>query len=282
MKTKVLILIVALFWGVDSVSQVKLSVSSFDGTPFYLYLNGTRINNRPLTNVSVDKIPVGVHNVSLKILGIVGNVQARLDLPEANTLYDYWLMKDGNTYFLDFYGAYSEAFLKDHPDLFTIPQPVSQAGTPDNSTENKDIYININMNQTNNQTSVQNTSNGSDADTQVNNVTPPPPEPVFTGNCPHPVPVVEFNAFLKTLEEKSFDDTKMTVAKQFIRNNCVSSSQLYLILKQIDFEQSRLKLAKYAYKYVFDPGKYYLVNDAFDFSSSVEELNKYIESLESN
>ncbi len=278
MKIKVFVLIAGLVLAISNFAQVKLSVSSYDGTPFYLYLNGTRINNRPLTNVSIGKIPTGVHNVSLKIPGRLGNIEARLDLPEANTLYDYWLIKDGNSYFLDFYGAYSEAFLKDHPDLFTIPQPVSQAGTPDNSTENKDIYININMNQTNNQTSVQNTSNGSNAVTQVNNVLPP--GPVFTGNCPHPVPVVEFNAFLKTLEEKSFDDTKMTVAKQFIKNNCVSSSQLYLILKQIDFEQSRLKLAKYAYKYVYDPEKYYLVNDAFDFSSSVEELNEYIENIE--
>lgn len=43
------------------------------------------------------------------------------------------------------------------------------------------------------------------------------------------------------------------------------------------FEDTRLDLAKYAYGYTFDIGNYYQINDAFTFSSSIDELNSYIQ-----
>jgi hypothetical protein len=42
-----------------------------------------------------------------------------------------------------------------------------------------------------------------------------------------------------------------------------------------DFESTRLTFAKFAYKYTFDKGNYYKVNDAFQFESSIEELNQF-------
>jgi hypothetical protein len=43
-----------------------------------------------------------------------------------------------------------------------------------------------------------------------------------------------------------------------------------------DFEQSRLNYAKYAYGYTYDKGNYFNVNDAFDFETSIQELNNHI------
>jgi hypothetical protein len=42
------------------------------------------------------------------------------------------------------------------------------------------------------------------------------------------------------------------------------------------FENNRLDFAKFAYAYTFDTGNYYLVNDAFTFETSIDELNAYI------
>ena len=42
------------------------------------------------------------------------------------------------------------------------------------------------------------------------------------------------------------------------------------------FEDSKLDFAKYCYGYTYDLGNYYMVNDAFDFESTIEELNNYI------
>jgi hypothetical protein len=47
-------------------------------------------------------------------------------------------------------------------------------------------------------------------------------------------------------------------------------------MKLFSFESSRLEFAKFAYKYTWDINNYFLLNDAFDFESSIDELNKYI------
>jgi len=56
----------------------------------------------------------------------------------------------------------------------------------------------------------------------------------------------------------------------------MTSSQVAELLKSFDFEQSRLDFAKFAYGHTFDIGNYFMVNNAFDFPSSVDELNAYI------
>jgi hypothetical protein len=44
-----------------------------------------------------------------------------------------------------------------------------------------------------------------------------------------------------------------------------------------NFESSRLEFAKFAYGYTYDLGNYFIVNDAFNFESSISELDRYIQ-----
>jgi hypothetical protein len=44
------------------------------------------------------------------------------------------------------------------------------------------------------------------------------------------------------------------------------------------YEDSKLEFAKYAYDYTYDIDNYFMVNDAFEFETSIDELNEYIES----
>jgi hypothetical protein len=66
------------------------------------------------------------------------------------------------------------------------------------------------------------------------------------------------------------------VAKQVFNTNCITSAQVKEIMQQFSFENTKLDFAKYAYGHTFDPQNYYQINDAFEFSSSVSELNKFI------
>lgn len=81
----------------------------------------------------------------------------------------------------------------------------------------------------------------------------------------------------KSISAKSFSDSKMTLAKQVTKNNCLSSDQVKGIVQLFDFESDRLEFAKFAYDYTFDQNNYYKVNDAFEFESSIEELDEYIQ-----
>lgn len=102
--------------------------------------------------------------------------------------------------------------------------------------------------------------------------------PGYSGpiGCPWPMSETDYQSALNSINAKSFEDSKLTVAKQITNSNCLTSAQVKGIMQTFDFEDSRLEYAKYAYGRTYDIGNYYKVNDAFDFETSIEELNNHI------
>ncbi|MFH1121356.1 MAG: DUF4476 domain-containing protein [Bacteroidota bacterium] len=94
--------------------------------------------------------------------------------------------------------------------------------------------------------------------------------------CPYPMHPDDFQGVKQSIASKSFDDTRLTIAKQVIATNCLLSDQVKEIMLLFTFEDTRLDLARYAYGYTYDIGNYYRLHDAFTFESSIEELNNYI------
>lgn len=88
---------------------------------------------------------------------------------------------------------------------------------------------------------------------------------------------IEFGDAKKSISSKSFEDTKLQVAKQVAKNNCLNTTQVKEIMALFSFEDSKLDFAKNAYDRTVDKKNYYKVGDAFGFSSSVDELNEYID-----
>lgn len=116
-------------------------------------------------------------------------------------------------------------------------------------------------------------------------VAPPPPAPIvylpgYNGpvGCPVPMSPSDFNDLEASIAAKTFEDTKLTIARQVLRDRCLFVSQVRSIMRQFTFEQNRLEFAKYAYDYTYDIGNYFKVNDMFTFESSTEELDEYIRS----
>ena len=54
------------------------------------------------------------------------------------------------------------------------------------------------------------------------------------------------------------------------------AAQVKEIADLFDYEADRLEYAIFAYKFTYDPNAYFKVNDAFEFESSIEELNDAI------
>lgn len=86
-----------------------------------------------------------------------------------------------------------------------------------------------------------------------------------------------FDQFRLSLKNETFDNTKLSLAKQVIAENYFTTAQVKQIVQQFSFENNKLEIAKYAYKYTVDKGSYFLLNDAFSFSNSKEELMRYIQ-----
>jgi hypothetical protein len=105
--------------------------------------------------------------------------------------------------------------------------------------------------------------------------------PGYSGpnNCPWPMAPADFDRAKASIASKGFDESRLTIAKQIVGSNCLTSAQVGELMRIFGFEETRLDFAKFAYGHTFDIGNYYQVNDAFQFESSIDELNAYISSV---
>lgn len=99
---------------------------------------------------------------------------------------------------------------------------------------------------------------------------------VVSSNCT--VTMNDMNDIKSSINNASFDNTKITLAKQVLSaKKCFMVSQIKEILQLFSFESSKLEVAKYAYDFCSDKSNYYQVNDVFSFSSSKDDLTKYVQ-----
>lgn len=94
--------------------------------------------------------------------------------------------------------------------------------------------------------------------------------------CEVPMGNADFNSARNSVASKSFESTKLTVAKQIVSANCLTSAQVRAMLNEFSFDNTKITFAKYAYHRTYDLGNYFKVNDVFDFESSAAELARYI------
>lgn len=87
----------------------------------------------------------------------------------------------------------------------------------------------------------------------------------------------EFEEACVALKNESFDNTRLTLAKQIVSTNPLSAAQVTEICKLFSFESNRLDFAKFAYPYCVDKNKYFLVNAAFSYDSSKRDLDAFIQ-----
>lgn len=95
-------------------------------------------------------------------------------------------------------------------------------------------------------------------------------------NSAFPMNQGAFGQFLNQLSSQSFESTKLTLARQVLGSNWFTSEQIRQMMTQMTFEDSKVEIARLGYNRVLDPQNYFTVNSAFTFSSSVDELNRYL------
>lgn len=89
----------------------------------------------------------------------------------------------------------------------------------------------------------------------------------------------DFREALQTIKNTSFDDTKVTTAKEIISSNCLYADQVAQICKLFSFENNKLEFAKFAFDHTIDRNNYFKVNNVFSFDGSKQELSEYIRSM---
>jgi hypothetical protein len=109
------------------------------------------------------------------------------------------------------------------------------------------------------------------------NMQPPLPghNPVMMGMNPK-----DFEGAVTMLSKESFDDDRLTMAKQIVAKNPMTVDQIAQICQLYKFESNKLEFAKFAYPYCVEKNKYFMLNDVFTFDSSKRELNEYIQGID--
>ena len=127
-------------------------------------------------------------------------------------------------------------------------------------------------------------------------IAPPVPQPVpqpnhpgNSGNPQHPQPNVqpappapqpcssgEFQRIRSLVKEQKFEKDRMNVALQAIRGKLLTADQISDLARLFSFESDRLSFLKSAYDGCFDKDNYFVVYQTLDFSSSKDELTKFL------
>jgi hypothetical protein len=85
-----------------------------------------------------------------------------------------------------------------------------------------------------------------------------------------------FNSLKSTVGSKSFENTKKDIITSGIDENYFTSVQLKELLSLFSFENTKLEIAKYAYRKICDKQNFSVIYDAFQFESSVNELTEWL------
>lgn len=86
----------------------------------------------------------------------------------------------------------------------------------------------------------------------------------------------EFTNMQNSIKNLSFSNAQVSQIKTIMNIRCFTCSQIKSLCNLLDFESARLDIAKYAYNKCIDKNNYYDINSVFSFSSSITELNNYI------
>lgn len=315
MMKNLITLTTCLFLAMSLQAQTSnLILFTENGEKFYAILNGVRQNDKPETNVKITDLNANFYKLKVIFddtklgeknfnVGLNPGTETSVLIKFQTKKNDYVLRPVSETPIAEALPPAPNQTVVVYSATPTAPAPAATTVTQTTTTstgvpgDNVNMSVGVNMGDMGGGINVNVSGGTTHTTTQTTTTTtsvshshsydqpaapPPPPSylPGYNGpyGCPVPMASQDFESLKQTISTKSFEDSKMTIAKQVLQNNCLLTSQVKQIMGLFGFEESKLEFAKYAYNYTYDIGNYFKVNDMFTFESSIDELNQYISS----
>ncbi|KAA9331274.1 DUF4476 domain-containing protein [Hymenobacter busanensis] len=277
-----------------------MAVRSERGLPFRLRLDGQRIGGRyGLTQVRFDRLAPGYHWAEFQVpagRGVI-NYRTQVRLPEGRESRFVLVLRNGRPPLLTRFDEiplagwanYRGGPVTDYGYRHE-PTPYGNANgwpTPGNADDwyndrdgNENGYGNNGSynQQPGNGGYSQYPSNGAGNQYPGNggNYNQGYPNGAYGNNYRHVLDPREVDDLLRAVQSKPFDSSKLTLAKQALEQSDVRAEDLRRLLAGLDFENSRVDLAKFAFAHVADRQNFYRVYEAFSFDSSVQEVQRFV------
>lgn len=87
----------------------------------------------------------------------------------------------------------------------------------------------------------------------------------------------EFEHILSQIENETFDDSRLKLAKSIFNTHFFTSVQIKALADKFTFSKNRMNFVEMAYDRCVDKADFYIVNEAFTFKSDKDKLNKFIQ-----
>ncbi|RNI32226.1 DUF4476 domain-containing protein [Rufibacter immobilis] len=105
----------------------------------------------------------------------------------------------------------------------------------------------------------------------------PPAEVSAQDICRHMMEERDVDRVIRFIREEDFDDRRLEIARGEIKlAGGLLTEDLYLLLKELNFDEQRVALAKFAYAYVCDRHRFSRVLDAFESSAGKREMQDFL------
>lgn len=280
-KQKLFVIIFCLSSLVSFAQPTSLSIASNNHERFWLYLNNTPQNNQSVESICVSNLTPNDYTIKV-ILDNYNRTEMSTSLR---------MKPSGNNYIIQYFPnenrisieSVNYAIQTTYSMSLAFVTGVMQAGMEMDAQmngnnhghhNNNDGHHNNNDHHGNNDGHHNNNDHHGNNDGHHNDYGHPTPPPI-------PAPQIcsgrDLEQIVRLIEDESFEDSKLTIAKQAVSSQLMTTEQLTRIARLFTYEDTKLEFLKYAYDYCFDKNKYYLVNSVFTYSSSKDEMNEYIQ-----
>ena len=92
----------------------------------------------------------------------------------------------------------------------------------------------------------------------------------------------DVDGLVQAIRERPFDTNKLRIAKEALNQRSIQADDLKQLMQGLEFEASRVELAKFAYPHVTDRQHFYRVYQAFNFEASKREVEQAVASPPQN
>jgi hypothetical protein len=233
--------LVATLWA-GNRNRSELRISLFDGSAFSITVGNLNITNQSTYHI-IGNLAPGKHFVEITKTERVRNRRGRWNVSNVIVFADYITLPRATAVIGEI----------NRRGRFVVIEKLALFGNSGNNDHNNNWGSGIN--------------NGNSGNSGCNN-----------GSSTN-YAVMGHQAFaglLNTLRNTSFDSNRLEIAKQALTWNWVAAMQVRQLMYLFSFESSKLEIAKFAFNSTIDPENYFIVHDAFTFSSSSRELNRHI------
>ena len=86
----------------------------------------------------------------------------------------------------------------------------------------------------------------------------------------------DVEGLVQAMQQRPSETSKLDLAKKGLNQSIIEANDLKRLLQSLNFETSRVELAKFAYSHVADPQNFYRVYDAFGFDASAQEVRQVV------